>query len=504
MALSINTNIASLQAQINLNRNVKSLSQNQERLASGLRLNSAADDAAGVAISNRMTAQIKGYNQAARNANDGISMVQTAESGLQRMTDILQSMREKAVQSANATNTASDRASLNSEYNELLSELDRIAQEQSFNGLNLLDGTLGTAKFQVGPDTDSVDTINVSMNQNMRTSHIGQRYHTSVVLNDGTAATIALTDSEVKVNGYTLNLAGLDTNTAKGQVRTSAWGIAEAINAHADLTVEAKAKSNTLVGSAASLKITNNSAGGSQSGTYKLTINNSTVYSLKTAIATGGTATISADALISAINNKSVTLGVTATKTNSGKIKLSSEQGGNIKLNEQLAGGSLDATQALFTGNVAGDASASTTVRGSVSIVGANSFSVADAAANSEFTNVASSGTLNVSSQSLAMEISSVDTRSNAQQAIDIVDRALRDIDSFRGELGATQNRFESTIANLESSAQNLTDARSRIRDADFAKEAAEMSMNNVKQQASAAILSQANQNPQLALQLLG
>jgi len=145
MAMSINTNIASLNAQRNLGKTQGMLNQSLARLSSGLRINSAKDDAAGLAISNRMGAQVRGLNQAARNANDGISLAQTAEGALQESTNILQRIRELAVQSSNDTNTASDRASLNDEVIQLKAELDRIAKTTAFNGRNVIDGTMANA-----------------------------------------------------------------------------------------------------------------------------------------------------------------------------------------------------------------------------------------------------------------------------------------------------------------------------------------------------------------------
>ena len=165
MSLSINTNIASLQAQNNLSQVNKALEQNQERLSSGLRINSAADDAAGMAISDRMTSQIKGMNQASRNASNGISMIQTAEGGTQEITNLLQRMRELSVQSANESNTSQDRQSLNDEFGELKDEVNRIANSTSFNGQNLLDGSRGIADFQVGPNTGGAQNIQVDMNE---------------------------------------------------------------------------------------------------------------------------------------------------------------------------------------------------------------------------------------------------------------------------------------------------------------------------------------------------
>jgi flagellin len=283
MSLTINTNIGSLNAQRNLGKSQSSLANSMQRLSSGLRINSAKDDAAGLAISDRMTSQIRGMNQAARNANDGISLAQTAEGALGEVTNILQRMRELSVQSANASNSDADRASLDSEFGQLKEEIDRIADTTQFNGKNLLDGTFksgSAAVFQVGANAD--ETISV-------------------------------------------------------------------------------------------------------------------------AIGTAGGANISA-------------LG---------------------------------------------------------------------------------SGAVNVS----AVGISTAD---RAQSSISVLDLAISDVDTMRGALGAVQNRFESTIANLNNVSENLSAARSRILDADIAQESSNMTKMNILQQAGVSILSQANQTPQLALSLLG
>ena len=171
MAQSINTNVASLNAQRNLNRSQGLLNQSLERLSTGLRINSAKDDAAGLAISERFTTQIRGLDQAVRNASDGISLSQTTESALGELTNNLQRIRELAVQSVNATNSSSDRAALNAEVAERIAEVDRIAKQTNFNGVNVLDGSFGTASFQIGANVG--DTISVALTTDVRADAIG-------------------------------------------------------------------------------------------------------------------------------------------------------------------------------------------------------------------------------------------------------------------------------------------------------------------------------------------
>ncbi len=513
MALSINTNIGALQAQKYLSQASQALGRNQERLASGLRLNSAADDAAGVAISARMTAQIKGMSQAVRNANDAISMVQTAESGLKRMEDILNQMREKAVQAANETNTSADRSSLDDEYQQLLSELDRIAREQSFNGLSLLDGTRGTATFQVGPDTDSVDSISVNMSTSMKTADIGKRYYGTLGLATGTPA---IGSSELEVSGVGVTFGGLTTgvkNATQGKTTASAWGIAKAINSNANISAVAEALTVTQAAANTSVKFKVTDAGDSAgSATYKLVLNGTTAFSAK--ISLGGTTTMATRTLtvtevMNAVNNKAGTLGITATKTAGGKIQLNNTAGGYVKITESIATANASAHSVSNTNGLFGntfDTGTDVTLRtnGKVYLTHTNSIAVNDTAAGAEFTNFAASGSTTFTNQTVGMNATKVTSVSDAQTAIDRIDAALGDVNTFRGTFGAAQNRFEYTIENLENSVQNLTDARSRIMDADIAKEAAGMMMNNVRRQAASAVLAQANMNPQLALQLLG
>jgi flagellin len=497
MAISVNTNIASLQAQNNLSQVNRALEQNQERLSSGLRINSAADDPAGLAISDRMTAQVRGMNQATRNAQNGISMAQTAEGGMQEITNMLQRMRELAVQSANETNTKSDRQSLDKEFQNLAGELDRIAQSTQFNGKSLLDGSLGDATFQVGANTGSENQITFDMSNSMRADDLGRRYEGTIGFTTGTAAGSGqtLTANEVTVNNETLDLSGYESESggtnilASGRVRESAWAIADAINNNADLQVEAEAN-NTAYGASEVSGAT----------TYTMSVNSVNIMS-----AASGTisATLAADKI-----NAQDNLNVEATVTDSGALELSDPEGGDIHVAE--------------TGTSAsGFFGTSTTYAqgGTVNLQATQTINFADVSGGTEFGNVTATGTgvggysvtgaaasfstvyTNQNDSLAQMDVASV---TNAQDAIDKIDAAINDVDTTRATMGAAQNRLESTIANLENSVQNLTESRARIKDADIAKQAAEQTQNNVRRQAAASVLTQANQNPQLALQLLG
>ncbi|NNC76702.1 MAG: flagellin [Woeseiaceae bacterium] len=380
MAQTINTNVASLNAQRNLNRSQGLLNQSLERLSTGLRINSAKDDAAGLAISERFTTQIRGLNQAVRNASDGISLSQTAESALGELTNNLQRIRELAVQSVNATNSASDRAALNAEVIERVNEVDRIAKQTNFNGVKVLDGSFGTAIFQVGANVG--ETISVSLTTDVTAAAIGT----------------------------------INTNTA------AAYSMADA----------------------GSTDITVNFGDGTTADFY-------------------GSAVVTADATVQeaadTINTANVT-GVSAFVNTAGQLQIVNGNTGNVTIAE--AG----ATGADTLGLVG--VTADETVGATTTLSGLG-----------------------------------VDTVANANFAIARIDSALTAVNGLRGNLGAIQNRFESTIVNLQTVSENLAASRGRIQDADFAAETAALTKAQILQQAGVAVLSQANAQPQLALSLL-
>ena len=381
MTQTINTNVASLNAQRNLSRSQGLLNTSLERLSTGLRINSAKDDAAGLAISERFTTQIRGLNQAVRNASDGISLAQTTESALGELTNNLQRIRELAVQSVNATNSASDRAALNAEVSERIAEVDRIAKQTNFNGVKVLDGSFGTAIFQVGANVG--ETISVSLTTDVTTGAVG-------TINTGTGAGFSFAD-------------------------------------------------------AASTDITIDFGDGTTADEY-------------------GTAVVAANSTVQeaadAINNANVT-GVSAFVNATGQIQLINSNATDVTTAESGAAG----TDTVLGGAVTTadeTAAAATTLEG----VG-------------------------------------VDTVANANFAIARIDSALTTVNGLRGNLGAIQNRFESTIVNLQTVSENLSASRGRIQDADFAAETAALTKAQILQQAGVAVLSQANAQPQLALSLL-
>ncbi len=515
MAQIINTNIASLNAQRNLNRTAGDLATSLQRISSGLRINSAKDDAAGLAISDRMTAQIRGMNQATRNSADAISLAQTGEGALQQMTNNLQRMRELSVQSRNATNTSADRASLDAEFQQLLSENDRIAETTAFNGRKVLDGTLGSSVFQVGANVG--ETISVNVSDSMRTNAIGnfatvtyQVPDLATFSNNGVAAladTLDVTANEIVINGNNI-VAAVDG--ANGQGDGSALAIAAAIN-----------KSTSTSGVTATVGATSTSFTSAQveafaftdvttddTLTYTLTINDQQITQQ-----TEGTVTISsASDLVSAINAQTVNTGVAATSNSSGDLTLTALDGRNIEINEELAG-STEATDAVtgFFGNTQTGINGTTVTvqdmtifKGSVTLSSAASI---DVATNDEagdlviFTGIADESNQVTNAQTI--DKSTILTETDIDASINRIDQAITDIDTLRGTFGAVQSRFESTIASLETSAENISAARSRITDADFAQETAALARAQILQQAGLSILSQANSLPQNVLALL-
>ena len=495
----INTNVASLNTQRALNMSQSALQTSLQRLSSGLRINSAKDDAAGLAISDRMTSQIRGLNQAVRNANDGISLAQTAEGALGEITNNLQRVRELAVQSANATNSASDRAALDQEVQQLISEIDRVASQTSFNGQNVIDGTFGNATFQVGDQVGQ--TISVGLSTSMRATQIGKTadfvgdaaYSTTTAVGqqgagvDGNTManlTIAVGSSQAVNIGSSANYTG----SATGQDANSAYAKAAAINASGVGNLTAIADTTASIA-----WVDMNLAA------YSLDINGQAIFS-----AHDGTAdTITITEAVSSINANASNTGVTAV-VDGANIVLNAADGRDVTIAE--TGGvavGFTATAATPANNTANDLL--TWAAGNVSADLKGSIRLSAPEAVTLGGTVAAIGATQTSFALGASAINSVDvtTVANSNTAITRVDAALTSVSSLRSTFGAIQNRFDSVISNLQATAENVTAARSRIRDTDFAAETAELTRNQILQQAGIAMLSQANAAPQSVLALL-
>ena len=487
MAAVINTNVSSLTAQRNLGSSQMSLSTSIQRLSSGLRINSAKDDAAGLAIAERFTGQIRGLNQAARNANDGISLAQTVEGAMGGASSILQRVRELAVQSANASNSAGDRQALNQEVTQLISELDRIAQTTEFNGAKLIDGTFGTQKFQVGANANQ--TITAS-GVNLRTAAYGNNQVNAA----GGAATLAAAGANNTTAGTVAINGALGSATLTIAVNSTAEANAAKINAQKAITgVSASAQTD--------LSLTFGST-----GAYSLTLqsDNTTTQAISFSLAATGTAD-GLSAAVAAINDQSSKTGVTAALNTAGTaVILTNATGNDITVSDTAVANAgsvtvqkLDSAGAASGGTAvltADITAASATTVGYITLDSEKSFAV-DTTTTNAFADIGST----------LKKVSGIDitTFANATDALKTVDSALAFVSGERAKLGALQSRFETSIANLQITSENLTASRSRIQDADFALETSNLSRAQILQQAGTAMVAQANQIPQGVLSLL-
>ena len=470
MAQVINTNIMSLNAQRNLNTSGASLATSIQRLSSGLRINSAKDDAAGLAISERFTTQIRGLDVAARNANDGISLAQTAEGAMTEIGNNLQRIRELAVQSANATNSASDRAALQAEVSQLVSEIDRVATQTDFNGTKLLDGTFSAQIFQIGANAGQ--TINIDAIASARTSALGM-YTGFSVQNQAVGTSDTPTATTISLGaGHSVSLGTID-NDAKSMV-------AALKNAGID-GLSATVNANKVASATADVT-------GITAGQTTITVNN---VAINVAV-TGNASTNRANAL-AAINAQSSVTGVTAVDNGSG-VELVAADGRNITTD--FDDNTTGATMAAF--GMSGPGTTRSTYNLDYAGVALGSDNVIAIGGQADVP----AGTV-IASTGVAMNAVDISTVDGATKALNAVDAALKTINSSRADLGAVQNRFTSTIANLQTTSENLSASRSRIRDADYAKETAELTRTQILQQAGTAMLAQANTSTQSVLSLL-
>ena len=488
MASTINTNISSMTAQRNLGATQMALSTAIQRLSSGLRINSAKDDAAGLAISERFTTQIRGLQQAARNANDGISLAQTAEGAMSGAGNILQRVRELAVQSANASNSASDRQALQAEVGQLVGELDRIAQTTEFNGTRLLDGTFGTQQFQVGANSNQTITTSTA---NLRTNIYGNNQLQAA----GAAGTLAAFGANATTAGTLAINGSLGSATVVVAVNSTAKANADKINlAQVSTGVVATARTELSLSFAAA-------------GAYSLTLqsDNSTTQAVSFSVSATNTAD-GLSAVVASINDQTSKTGITAALNAAGTaVVLTNATGNDVSVADTTVvnAGNVVLQKLDNTGAASGaaltltaDATAATaTVVGHITLDSEKSFAA----------DVTTSNVLVADIGSTLKKVSDLDvtTFGKATEALKTVDSALAFISGERARLGALQSRFETSIANLQVTAENLSASRARIMDADFAQETANLSRAQILQQAGTAMVAQANQLPQGVLALL-
>ncbi|MBF8730735.1 flagellin [Pseudomonas guariconensis] len=471
MALTVNTNIASITTQTNLTKAAGALNTSMQRLSSGLRINSAKDDAAGLQIANRLTSQINGLGQAIKNANDGISIAQTAEGAMQASTDILQKMRTLALSSATGSLSADDRKSNNDEYQALTAELNRIAQTTTFGGQKLLDGSYGTKAIQVGANAN--ETINLSL-ENVAASNIGSQQIKSLSITPSTTG-VGAGAINVTGNGQT----GSFNVTAGDSAKTIAKGLNGAVGG---LSATASTEAKFVVGAAAA----------GAPATFDITVGTQTV----TLVGVTDTANM-ADQLKS--NAAKLGISVNYDQT-AGTLEVKSDTGENISFANSTAAGSITVATKNGSGTYGGALALADGViaTGAVNLDSSKGFVLNGAGVTNLFdaTNAKTSTKTTISN-------TDVTDATKAQNALAVIDKAIGSIDSVRSGLGATQNRLTTTVDNLQNIQKNSTAARSTVQDVDFAAETAELTKQQTLQSASTSILAQANQNPQNVLKLL-
>ncbi|MBA1427793.1 flagellin [Pseudomonas fluorescens] len=471
MALTVNTNIASITTQGNLNKAGGALATSMQRLSSGLRINSAKDDAAGLGIATRITSQINGLGQAVKNANDGISIAQTAEGAMQASTDILQKMRTLALSSATGSLSTDDRKSNNDEYQALTSELTRIAQTTTFGGQKLLDGSYGTKSIQVGANAN--ETINLSLD-NVAANNIGSQQINSLAIAPSTTG-VAGGAIAVTGNGQTNSVtvaAGASAKTIAAQLNGAIGGLGATASTEAQFVVGA--------GAAAAPAAFTMTVGG-QATTF-----------------VGVTDTAS---LADQLKSNSAKLGISVNYDESkGTLSVKSDTGENLSFSASTAAGTItvatkDGAGAYGAGVALADGLIAT---GAVNMNSSKGYSLEGAGVTGIF-----GAATSAASAKTSVSQTDVTDATKAQNAVSVIDQAIATISSSRSGLGAVQNRLTSTVDNLSNIQKNSTAARSTVQDVDFASEAAELTKQQTLQSASTSILSQANQLPSAVLKLL-
>lgn len=577
MPLVINTNVASLNAQRQLVQSGNDMNQAMERLASGKRINTARDDAAGLAISNRQTSQIRGLDQAIRNANDGVSLIQTAEGALDEVTNILQRMRELAIQSANGIYSEVDRATLDAEVQQLKSEIDRIASSTTFNGQPLLDGSLGAVDLQVG--SESNQTIGLSI-QGFSTASLGSSSGDIVgeamtglstltglsgdelIVNDVTITSLTananISDALASINAdldgkgaevdtlvsYVSNSAGngvlvpgtdLTLTLTDGDANTQTYNITGTSSMdelvakiNSDTVIDAKlndtGKLVLSVAGSQSLQVVDNSSGQAATGAasadetefFRLVFTDTSADSngVKVEAGTGSTAQELDNLGLNVQDDDGNLLARALTATasndiNAGDLIINGVEIGAISVGTGTAEDVDAVVEAINllsdqTGVVAFEAAGNTS-RLSLRSTSGESISIkyGDGATDADVESLTGLQEQNSAEGSGSVSGVQIGTTAGAQSAIDVIDVALEQINSTRSDLGAVNNRLDFTMSNLANVSEKTAAARSRIVDADFAAETSMLSRAQVLQQASQAMLAQANAQPQQVLSLL-
>lgn len=534
MPQNINTNLTSLVGLRQLSQTQTNLNRILEKVASGNRINSARDDAAGLAIANRFTSQINGLNTASRNASDGISLAQTTESALEETTTALQRIRDLSLQAANGSLSSSDRGAIQQEIDQLTSEVDRIAETTTFNGRNVLDGSLADQQFQIGANGGEVVTVSSfdarssslgglpgEVQSSGNRVQLGSNDIGSQGLQEGDSDTAPITELTIQVGSEaTVNIAStenggdLNTLTSTSELTDSTGlsygsGLAKTI---AERVNSVRETDGSGLDNVFALASTTFNATSVESDDFSGSVNNNTATNVASGAISNGDFSINgvdvgpalfdendaSGSLVDTINAKSNLTGVTASTNAQGELELNADDGRDIVISTSSAA----VSNRLFGGaeNRFSESFQDLRVSGEVTVSATDTltFGGADLASTGLNTlqedNVQATGTLsNIS----------VDTTELAQASVNTVDSALNRIDSYRASLGAIQNRFESSIRNLSAVSESQAAARSRIADTDFAAQISELSKEQIKRQAGLALQAQANALSQQILSLL-
>jgi len=498
MALVINSNISSLMAQRHLEGTRVDMEKAMERLASGKRINSAGDDAAGLGIRDRMTAQINSLNQSVRNANDSMSLAQAAEGAMEEVTSILNRVRELAVQASNSTYSSNDRKSVNEEVTLLVAEINRISTDTEFNGIKIMDGTFTSQKTMIG--TLATHTTSLSIGS-LASSTLGvgsnSSYDTSLT---SAAMTAVLAAGDVTINGYQVGASSAD-GVSYASSTFSAISVASAINAVSNSTnVSASVNATTVAGTSATTDYTVALVAGD------LLINGVDVGAIGAAASVaerGGT-------IAAAVNAVSSQTGVTATfSTSTGAVALTATDGRNITVGTLLTtadGASAAGITGITMSNAVTTAATTvvnTTVLSTLALSSKDSAGITIGGASAGDGGLTDGYTAATATAGAGVSSLDLTTQSTANSALATIDSAINQVALERGKLGAFTNRLEHTVNNLMVTSENTAAARARIEDADFASESANLAKSQVLQQAGTAMLAQANASSQNVLSLL-
>ena len=492
----INTNLSALIAQNAARATEIQSAQSMERLSTGQRINSAKDDAAGLAIATRMTSAIRGFGMSLKNASDGISMAQTAEGALGNITDVLQRLRELAIQSANGSNSNTERSFLDSEASGLVAEVARIGAQTNFNNSKLLNGTFGSQTFQLGYLAS--DSIVISGIDDSQASTLGNYK----LVMDGTGLGALVAASSTATANAVSNDSTSTLTTASGST-TSAISIATA-----DSAKQIATKINSAANSIGINAVATNAAtlsGVAASGTVSFTLTGTASASVSAVLSTTNDLT----GLAAAINGASSSTGITAIFSNpdvKSSIQLTSKDGSDIKIANYVHSANANTTFGEGPSDLGGGTGATTTltnanhssVKSGIVTLSSTKGAIATASGNTTIFTTATQASVFANVQSI-----SIATQSGASSALSVIDSALTQVNNSRANLGALVNRFEASISSQSNSIMNLSASRSRILDADYAKETSMLAKSMIIQQAATAMLGQANQTPRLVLHLL-